>query len=229
LSGTVLIIRPEPGASETAARAKAMGLEPVVRPLFEVSPAPWGVPDSRRHDAILFTSANAARLGGEGLNTLAGLPAYAVGESTAAALKAVGFADIRTGSADGSALIEAAARDGVRRALHLCGRDNIALHHPAVVIEQRIVYAANEVAGPIEVPAGAVVLLHSARAAAAFASRVTQRSAIRLAAISPAVAEAAGDGWSAKAAAPQARDEALLEVARTLCQYGPPDGAGAGS
>jgi len=229
LTGKVLILRPEPGASETAARARAMGLEPVVRPLFELSPVPWDVPDARRHDAIFFTSANAARLGGEGLSALAALPAYAVGESTAAALKAARFADIRTGNADGAALVEAAASDGVRRALHLCGRDNIELRHRDVMIEQRIVYAADEVAGPMEVPAGAVVLLHSARAAAAFARRVADRSAIRIAAISPAVAEAAGDGWAAKVAAPRPRDEALLEVARALCQNSSPDGAGAGS
>ena len=229
MTGKALILRPEPGASETAARARAMGLEPMVRPLFELSPVPWDVPDARRHDAIFFTSANAARLGGEGLTALAALPVYAVGESTAAALRAAGFADIRTGSADGAMLVGAAAQAGVRRALHLCGRDNIPLRHPDIVMEQRIVYAAEEVEGPIEVPAGAVVLLHSPRAAAAFARRVADRSAIRLAAISPAVAQAAGDGWAAKAAAPRPRDEALLEVARALCQYCPPDGAGAGS
>jgi uroporphyrinogen-III synthase len=206
-----------------------MRLEPVVRPLFEVSPVPWNVPDPRRHDATFFTSANAARLGGEGLIPLVGLPAYAVGGGTAAALKAAGFADIRTGSADASALVEAAASDGVRRALHLCGRDKIAIHHPDIVVDQRIVYAADELTGPLEVPADAVVLLHSPRAAAAFASRVRERSTIRLAAISPAVAEAAGEGWAAKVAAPLPRDEALLEVARALCQNGPPDAAGAGS
>jgi uroporphyrinogen-III synthase len=229
LTGRVLILRPEPGASETAARAEAMGLEPVVRPLFELVPVPWDVLDPRRHDATFFTSANAARLGGEGLGAVAALPAYAVGESTAAALEAAGFANIRTGSADGASLVAAAARAGVRRALHLCGRDNILLRHPDVIVEQRIVYAADEVAGPVEVPRGAVVLLHSPRAAAAFASRCVERSAVRLAAISPAVAHAAGEGWGAKVTARWPRDEALLEVARALCQSGAPDAAGAGS
>jgi uroporphyrinogen-III synthase len=206
-----------------------MGLEPVVRPLFEISPVRWDVPDPRRYDATFFTSANAARLGGEGLGALAALPAYAVGESTAAALEAAGFTNVRTGSADGAALTEAAARAGVRRALHLCGRDNIALRHPDIVIDQRIAYAADEIAGPLEVPADAVVLLHSPRAAVAFASRFVARSAVCLAAISPAVAQAAGEGWAAKVTAPRPGDEALLEVARALCKNGPPDAAGAGS
>lgn len=229
MSGRVLILRPEPGASETAARARAMGLEPVLLPLFELRAVPWKAPDPRRYDAILFTSANAARLGGEALAAFAGLPAYAVGESTAAAVRAAGLRTVRRGPQDGAAMLATAAADGVRRALHLCGRDNIPLRHPDVEVEQRVVYAAEPVGGPIEVPADAVVLLHSPRAASLFASQAGERGSIRLALISAAASEAAGEGWAAKAVAPEPRDEALLEVARRLCQSGGPDAAGAGS
>jgi uroporphyrinogen-III synthase len=229
LSARVLILRPEPGASETAARARAMGLEPVVTPLFEVRPVAWEVPEARRYDAIVFTSANAPRLAGDGLKALTGLTAYAVGEATAAAAYAARFGEVRTGPSDGATLLALAAEQGVRRALHLCARDHIPLRHPQVAVEQRLVYASDATTGPLDVLPGAVVLLHSALAAALFGERVQDRGAVRIAAISPAVAEAAGQGWAAVTVAPQPRDEALLEVARALCQSEWPDAAGAGS
>lgn len=229
MNGKVLILRPEPGASETAARARAMGLEPLVKPLFELRSVAWETPDARRYDAIFFTSANAPRLAGDRLQGLTGLTAYAVGEATAAAARAAGFGAVRTGSADGAALLTLAAADGVHRALHLCGRDNIPLRHAQVAVEQRVVYASEEIGGPLEVPHGAVALLHSVRAATIFGDRIANRSAVRVAAISPAVAAAAGDGWAAVGVVSEPRDEALLEVARALCQSHPPDAAGAGS
>jgi uroporphyrinogen-III synthase len=58
---------------------------------------------------------------------------------------------------------------------------------------------------------------------------VRDRGALRIAAISAAAAEAAGEGWARKEVAPSPRDEALLEVARALCQSDPPDAAGAGA
>jgi uroporphyrinogen-III synthase len=206
-----------------------MGLEAVVRPAFEVRALAWDAAEPGRYDAILFTSANAPRLGGSGLEALTALPAYAVGEATAAAARAAGFETIGVGVGDGAAMIAQAAAEGVRRALHLCGRDNIPLRHPHVEVEQRVVYASEPLDVPLDVPAGAVVLLHSPRAAAFFAGRVGERRAIRVAAISPAAAEAASGGWAAVAVAAEPRDEALLEVARALCQSGAPDAAGAGS
>ncbi len=50
----LLVLRPQPGADETAARARALGLEPVVAPLFSVRPLHWTPPDPdrvRRGDA----------------------------------------------------------------------------------------------------------------------------------------------------------------------------------
>jgi uroporphyrinogen-III synthase len=229
LSLTVVILRPEPGAAATAARARAMGLTPQVAPLFEVRPMLWDPPASGRHDAIMVTSAHAARLAGAGIAMLAGLPAYAVGEATAEAVRAAGFATVRTGPSDGAALLDLAAADGVRRLLHLCGRDHIALRHKQVEVERRVVYAADATHSALAIPSGAVVLLHSPRAAALFADRIGARGEVRIAAISAATAEAAGDGWGAVAVADRPRDDALLEVARALCQSNAADAAGAGS
>ena len=44
------------------------------------------------------------------------------------------------------------------------------------------------------------------------------RATVRLAAISPAAAEAAGEGWKSLSVADMPRDHALLELAASLCQ-----------
>lgn len=210
----LLIVRPQPGADESAARARARGLEPIVAPLFETRPLAWSPPDPARFDAILLTSANAARLGGEGLELFLALPCYAVGARTAAAARAAGFTDVRTGSSDGGALLAMAEQDGARAILHLGGRD----HVPLAKVTHVAVYAA-EPSGAL--PGGlddAVVLLHSPRAAARFAALAGARGAISVAAISAEAAAAAGDGWKQVAVAPAPNDEALLELAAKLCQ-----------
>ncbi len=55
----VLITRPEPGASETAARVAALGFQPVVAPLLEVRALRPRLPPPGRLQAVLATSGNA--------------------------------------------------------------------------------------------------------------------------------------------------------------------------
>lgn len=223
MSGLVLVLRPEPGATETAARARSLGLEPVTAPLFTVRTMTWQAPDPAAFDAILLTSANAARHGGTQLGAFLHLPCFTVGEATAESARAAGFADIRTGSDDGAAAVAAMA--GVQRALHPCGRDHLALEHPG--IERRIVYSADGAAALPGAAAsalrnGALVLAHSPRAAVLFGALTDRaglgRETIAIAAISEAVAAAAGEGWRAIAVAARPRDEALLELAAKLCK-----------
>jgi uroporphyrinogen-III synthase len=210
----LLIVRPRPGAEETAARARALGLEPIVAPLFETRPLDWVTPDPHRFDAILLTSANAARLGGDGLLPLLTLPCYAVGERTAEAARAAGFADVRTGPSDGAALAAMAERDGTRSMLHLGGRD-----HAAIGNAVHIAVYASEPTGALPADlAGMIVLLHSPRAASRFAGLAADRGTIVIAAISAQAAAAAGGGWKEVAIAAAPRDEALLELAAKLCQ-----------
>ncbi|HEX8062117.1 MAG TPA: uroporphyrinogen-III synthase [Allosphingosinicella sp.] len=210
------MLRPEPGASETARRARAIGLDAVVAPLFAIRAvaAPPVAPE--RFDAVLLTSANGARHAPAGL---AGLPCFAVGESTAAAARAAGFADIRTGPGGGAAAAAMMAAAGGGKAVHPCGRDHFAVDAAGVAVERLVVYAAEAVPsarfrGP------AVAMIHSARAGARFAELADDKSAIALAAISPAAASAAGEGWAVKAVAAQPRDQALLELAAKLCNHG---------
>jgi len=211
----VLILRPEPGAGESAARARELGLEPIVAPLFTIRPLAWSPPDPAGFDAVLLTSANAARHGGGGMTPFLALPCYAVGERTAGAARAAGFADLRTGPSDGAALAQLARSEGAQALLHLGGRDHVAL----AGVRHVPVYAA-EPAGALPPDAAqALALLHSPRAAARFAELAgARRSAFRIAAISAAAAAAAGPGWRSVAIAAAPRDQALLELAAKLCQ-----------
>src|SRR5690349_3328000 len=95
----LLVLRPEPGASATAERAKALGLDPLVVPLFEVEPVEWQAPEPAGFDGLLLTSANAVRQAGVQLERLRGLKAYAVGGATAEAARKAGFDIAATGEA----------------------------------------------------------------------------------------------------------------------------------
>jgi len=214
----VLILRPQPGADETAERARALGLEPLVAPLFAVRPLAWTPPDPAAFDAVMLTSASAARQAADGLGPFLHLPCYAVGEATAVAAREAGFADVHVGPDDGSSLLLMMAEDEVRAVFHPCGRDHLALDLPGVAITRIPVYAA-EAAESLPVGAGTMLaLLHSPRAATLFAGLAGDKSGIRIAAISARTARAAGEGWQEVAIAPRPRDAALLELAVELCQ-----------
>jgi uroporphyrinogen-III synthase len=214
----VLVLRPQPGADETAARARALGLESVVAPLFSVRPLAWTPPDPAGFDAVMLTSASAARQASDGLAAFKALPCYAVGEATAAAARETGFADVHIGPDDGSGLLLMMAEDGVHKVFHPCGQDHLALALPDITITRIPVYAA-EAVDRLPVPAeGTLALLHSPRAATLFAGIAGDKARIRIAAISARTARAAGEGWQEVAIAPRPRDEALLELAAELCQ-----------
>jgi uroporphyrinogen-III synthase len=217
----ILVLRPSPEA--TAAAARGLGLEPVSAPLFTIRSLAWQAPDPSGFDAILLTSANAARHGGPGLAPFLALPCQAVGEATAAAARAAGFSNVAAGDGDGAAALAALAAAGHRRIFHPCGRDHIALEG----VERRIIYAAEAAtelpkAAVEALEAGALALVHSPRAGALFAALVDQagldRGTISIAAISPAATAAAGGGWRSVAAAAAPTDSALLELAADLCQ-----------
>ncbi len=218
----VLIVRPQPGADETAARAQARGLEPVVAPMFTARALPWTPPVPADFDAILFTSANAPRLGGPALAAFRDKPCYAVGEATAMAAAEAGFGHVRTGPSDGAAVVQMMARDGVTRAFHPTAEDVAALPAAGIALEQIAVYASipddrlSDVA-VAAIHAGAIVLLHSPRSAEIFGERIGERRAqTRIAAISDAAAAAAGTGWAGVGVALEPRDEALLSAASEL-------------
>lgn len=216
----LLVLRPEPGASETAARARALGLEPVATPLFEIEPIAWEAPDPAGFDGLLLTSANAVRHAGERLKQYRGLQVYAVGDATARAARDAGFGVAATGDSGVDRLL--GSIDGELRLLHLCGEDRREPAEAAQEIRTVAVYRARPVETPDLGPAvDAVALLHSPRAARRLSELVEARGRTIVAAISAATAEAAGEGWEKVATAGEPTDEALLALARRLCNKPP--------
>jgi uroporphyrinogen-III synthase len=165
------------------------------------------------------------RHSGSGLRRLKGLPVYAVGERTAAAAREGGFRVECVGSGGLQALLDTQA--GLLRLLRLAGDERVALDPPAgVTIEERVVYRARPL--PLVEPAidalgaGAVALLHSGNAARRLGEECDRlgiaRASVSLAALAPAIAEAAGRGWRVVRSAQTLSDAALLAIASDMCQ-----------
>lgn len=217
------ILRPEPGASLSATRAVEMGFYEIVTiPLFKVRPVEWTPPAPDRFDAILLTSANAARHVGDGLETLKRLPVHCVGEATANAARAAGMMIGQVGDA-GVAELQAQLPVNIRL-LHLCGQHRRMAEGAAQTIVPLPVYvsAAREEPRNLSQLPGSVACVHSPRAGARLAELVEREgfdsSSIAIAAISAAAAEACGANWEAVEIAEATRDSSLLALAKRLCQ-----------
>lgn len=214
MTRTALVLRPAPGDAQTIARLEALGISARVLPLFAIHPVEWAMPEGQ-FDALLITSANAVRHAGVALR----LPVIAVGEASAAAARAAGFSVAITGARDGAAVVAEAQAAGFERLLHLAGRDRIAL--PGVIgVSVYRSEALDPPPGAFEAARGQVALLHSPRAARHFAALVDRdgvpRDTIRVAALSEAVARAAGDGWGMIRVLPRPDDALLVELAAKL-------------
>jgi uroporphyrinogen-III synthase len=215
----LFILRPEPGAGASAEKARALGLEPVVTPLFEVVPVKWIAPDPSKFDGLLLTSANAVRHGGEPLESVKALPVHAVGETTAAAAREAGFT-VRTVGAGNVDELLAQLPAGLNL-LHPCGFHRRPPVNPRQTLTSACAYRARPAVPPPEFRAlaGNVAAVHSAEAARRLAELVlpVERRRTRLAAISQQAAVAAGLGWQAVAIADQPSDDAVLALAARLC------------
>lgn len=218
----LIVTRADPGGAATVERAKALGLDARHMPLFAARPVDWAVP-AGDFDALLLTSAQAVRLAGAGLADLKELPTYAVGAATAAAAKAMGLTVAMTGSRDAQALIDIMASRNIDHILWLCGRDRSAFNARGMMLAALPVYVVDPAEPPagwaVAVAAPAVLLAHSARGAARIADLAgAARRHLALVAISPAVADAAGEGWAEIAIAAQMNDASMLAAVRKLCQ-----------
>ncbi len=221
----LIVTRPDPGGGATVARAREMGLDARQCPLFAVHPLVWSAPDPGEFDALLLTSAQAARLGGDGLARLKALPAHAVGAATAEAARKAGLDVVEVGSTNGQALVDAMTSREIRRILWLCGRERTHLDPRGSTISAIPCYAAEAVAPPAEwsalIGAPAVLLAHSRRAAERISELVPgARAQLALGAISAKAAAAAGSGWAEVAVAERPDDAAMLALACALCHKG---------
>ena len=215
----LFLFRPEPGARHSADGARSMGLDAVLVPLFAIEPIDWNAPDPADFDAILLTSANAVRYCGQGLDSLRGLPVHCVGEATALAANLAGLGVASVGKGGVDELLAAIPRG--TRLIHLCGEDRRSPADESRKISCVHVYRAVPTDRPPELDdlRGAVAAVHSPRAARRLAelAEAKVKATVRVAAISPAAAEAAGLGWESVDSAAGPSDSALLALCARLC------------
>lgn len=146
----VLVTRPEPAASQTAARLKALGHEAIIDPMLRIAPTNVPLPDGA-FDAVAFTSVNGVKAfaAHPGFARFRPLPAFAVGSRTAREARNAGFASVTDCEGDAAALAGRLAEslpEGAR-ILNPAGEDRAAdlgelLSGPGLKVELAIVYAA---------------------------------------------------------------------------------------
>jgi len=217
----LLLLRPEPGLSASAARAQALGLKVIACPLFRIEPVGWEAPDPADYDALLLTSANAVRHAGNELGRFTSLPVHAVGQATASAASDAGLNVVNIGWAGASELLATLPLSA--RLLHLAGE------HPGRPdsshrIDTRIVYRSAAIEEPgLQSLQGLVAAVHSPRAGARLAELASERSGTKIVAISEAAAAACGQGWESVETAEVPDDRSLLALAAMLCHTSAPE------
>ena len=198
----LLILRPQPGADETRGAGPRAGAGAGRRAAFRGrARSPGRRPIPAGFDAVMLTSANAARLRRR-RRCAPFTPCPAMRSARRPRRPRARPASPTSGPAptDGAALAATMAERTARASLlHLCGRDHLALASPG---RDRRMSRSMPPRRPARLPAraagDAVALLHSPRAAALFAGaggRPRARSASPRSA--PRTARAAGEGWRA--------------------------------
>lgn len=224
----ILTLRPEPGSSATIAAGREAGLIIEACPLFEVRPLGWTPPSTDSVDALLLGSANAVRHAGFSLDLFRDKPVHAVGEATARAAESAGLTVATIGQGSMQPLVDRLAPP--LTLLRLTGAEHVPIvPPPGVEIETRIVYESApsplSAAAASHISDGALVLLHSAAAARHFAAECDRLGVppglLRLAALGPRIAAAAGEGWGEVRSAAEPRDSALLALVRDMCHEPP--------
>lgn len=93
----ILITRPEPGASATAARVAALGLVPLVAPVLAARQIASALPPPEDITAVLLTSGRAVPAL---LAAYRDLPVLTVGDATATRARAAGFHNVVSAAGD---------------------------------------------------------------------------------------------------------------------------------
>lgn len=227
----VLITRPQPDADRTAKAMRAAGLAPLVHPLMRIEMRAGVLCNARPADALAFTSANGVRayasLGGDAL------PAYAVGPASAREAERCGFAV--AGVADGdvaslAALIGEHRPGRVRHPSGAAAAGDLAgsLAEAGIAAERLVLYDAITESALPEAAAAILkagfeggecwVALYSPRSARLFerlvasANLTIAAASLRLAALSPAVADAARLPYAERRVAVQPTNSALVDI-----------------
>jgi uroporphyrinogen-III synthase len=123
---SVLVTRPQPAAAEFAEKLRHAGFNAYVAPLMEYAEVAAEIPDLSACQALVFTSMQGVQ-GFTKRSAQRDLPVLAVGDATAAAATAAGFANVYSAKGDSSDvanLIRAEAKPlGLKKILHVCSED----------------------------------------------------------------------------------------------------------
>lgn len=172
----VWVTRAEPGAARTADRLTALGFTPLVAPLLTLAPLPGALdaaPDPAAVAVLALTSPNGVEAFAPLIPRFRHHPVFAVGDATAEAARAAGFADVRSASGDIHALARLIAAEAPPGPLLAPGAREPAGDLPALLPDRPVqrlpIYAAFETHAPAPEPFDAV-MLHSPRAARALAA-----------------------------------------------------------
>ena len=221
----IFAIRPEPGLTSTITAGAGKGIAIIGHALSRVEPRGWTLPKLGGVDGLLVGSANAIRHAGNKLEALQGLPVLAVGQATAECAQDAGLRVERVGKGGLQQLLDDLPSKP-RHLLRLAGENHMVLDRPANInLTTRIVYRVQTIAIEEDfasfLKSDAIILLHSAVAAAHFASECNRmnipRGQITLAALGPRILEPVGLGWRKKRAAETPDDGALLALVQDLC------------
>lgn len=172
----VWVTRAEPGAARTADRLTALGFTPIVAPLLTLAPLPGALDAAPSPDAVAvlaLTSPNGVKAFAPLIPRFRNHPVFAVGDATAEAARAAGFADVRSASGDIHALARLIAAEAPPGPLLAPGAREPAGDLPALLPDRPVqrlpIYAACETHAPAPELFDAV-MLHSPRAARATAA-----------------------------------------------------------
>ncbi len=234
--GRVLITRPAEDAGPLAHALEGRGFSVLIEPLLRIRMLDGPAPDLAGVQALAFTSANGVRalVRAAPEACAAGCPAFTVGPATAEAARVAGFADVISADGDVGALADVIAGRlepeagavlhvaGSHRAGDFAGRIEAAgFHARRAVLYEAVAAQALSPETRAAIAAGEVgwVLIFSPRTAGLFVTLMRRAglaalaNAICLAALSPAVAEAAMPlPWRDVRVAAAPRQDALLEA-----------------
>lgn len=187
----VWITRTRPGADQTAARLAALGIDSLIDPVLEVRALDFRV-ETSGFDALAFTSPNgvavfAARCADRGL------PVFAVGEATAAALKQAGFNGVEAAEGDLASLARLLAERRPGRVLALGPTEpagDLAAMAAGGAVEVLPIYetTARRPGEALTTGELAAVMIHSAKAARAVAMAGHRLRTLHVLALSEACA-----------------------------------------
>lgn len=229
----VLVTRPAQDATQLVARLADAGIESALEPLLTIEFLPSPRLDLSDVQALLVTSANGVRAFAA-LVAERALPVFAVGDASAAAARALGFARVDSAAGDVAALAELVARHADRARgslLHVAGTEVTgdlggALSAAGFRYRREVLYRAtasrslsSSTVDLFRTNALAGVLLFSPRTAATFSGLAraaeidAHLGAVRAFCLSPAVAAEAGSlAWRGIAVAARPDTDALIET-----------------